>query len=417
MNVCRQPEATYDRAGDVVGYSRWLDAQGRIPFDYRTHGRVVIPAFRLPMAGGPVASEQVREVVRRGLRPPYDCGTPYERDGALSGDPRCLLAWWPHDDQHLVRYTKHAKALVWLANDALAKDDLLLSAELFRLFVHESPHAVEGWSPGLTLRVWEQVVAEHPHQGLPLGREHAWGIDAMCAAYSVADEAWRARQRPWFDRMSKLMLDAAQPSGLIQRTVNERLLDGSNRQTAAQTFECLFLLHAQRCLVESVYRGVDERRRHELERLAVRAADYLYFGPPWARVPAGWQPDPAHPTLFLQGPRAAIAVSPNDAYVTPPYSDEARWGRGYLPKDGLGGGVEITYPWAALEWAARITDGGTAGIGLRNRYRQRLLECATPRASWTERLAGFAEELSSSSTDNSASWVGLVGRLQADNVR
>jgi len=417
MNVCRQPEALYDAAGEIVGHARWLDAEGRIPFDYRTHGRVVIPAFRLPMDRGPAASNQVNEVVRRGLRPSYDHGNPHEAGGSIPYRSDALLRWWPHDDQHLVRYTKHAKALAWLANDPLAKDDLILSAELFRLFVHESPHVPESWSPGLTLRIWESVVEAHPHEGLPIGRDHAWGVDAMCAAYSLGDEAWRARERPWFDRYSKLLLDAAMPSGLIQRMLSERLLDGKHTYTVTQAFESLFLVHAQRCLAESVYRGSDDERRRALEQLGVRAVEYLDFGPPWARQASEWQPNPAQPTHFFQGPRAAIAISRNDERATPPFSDAKHWGANYLPADGLGGGVEITYPWSALDWASRITDGGAAGSGLANRYLKRALECATPRSNWSERFAEFGQGASSVSTDNSASWAGLVGRLQSLGVR
>ncbi|MBL8860726.1 MAG: hypothetical protein JNK02_01845 [Planctomycetes bacterium] len=417
MNVCRQPEATYDQEGEVVGHARWLDAEGRIPFDYRTHGRVVIPAFRLPMNGGPPASEQVHEVARRGLRPAYDPGNPHEAGGSIPYRNDVLLRWWPHDDQHLVRYTKHAKALAWLANDPLAKDDLRLSAELFRLFVHESPHVRESWSPGLTLRIWESIVAQHPHQGLPIGRDHAWGVDALCAAYSLGDEAWRAAHRPWFERYTLLLLRAAMPSGLIQRILSERLLDGSNTYTVSQAFECRFLIHAQRCLVESVHRGRNERLTQDLEALSVRAVEYLDFGPVWQRIPAGWQPDPARPSIFQQGPRSAFAISRNDERATPPFSDARHWGPNHLPEGGLGGGVEITYPWAALDWAARITEGGAAGRGLANRYLRRALDCGTPRSNWSERLAEFAETASNPSTDNSANWVGLVGRLQSLGVR
>jgi hypothetical protein len=327
------------------------------------------------------------------------------------------LRWWPHDDQHLVRYTKHAKALAWLANDPLAKDDLRLSAELFRLFVHESPHVRVDWSPGLTLRVWESVVAEHPHQGLPIGRDHAWGVDAMCAAYSLGDDAWRAAQRPWFDRYAQLLVGAAMPSWIVQRILSERLLDGRNTFTVAQAFECRFLIHAQRCLVESVFRGVDAGRTRALEDLSVRAVDYLDFGPVWQRIPAGWQPDPARPTIFEQGPRAAFAISRNDERATPPFSDASHWGPSYLPEGGLGGGVELTYPWGSLDWAARITDGTAAGTGLANRYVRRALDAGSPRSNWSERLAEFAQGASSSSTDNSANWCGLVGRLQSLGVR
>src|SRR6185503_19008215 len=97
--------------------------------------------------------------------------------------------------------------------------------------------------------------------------------------------------------------------------------------------------HAMRCMSESVFRGVDDGKVGELGALAQRTLDYLLWGPPWQRIPADWQPDPAHPTIFNQGPRQGIAVSMNDERETPVFSDVARWGEKYMPKDGLGGGV------------------------------------------------------------------------------
>ena len=414
MNVCRQNEAAYDSRGDVVGYHELLDEQGRIPFDFRTNGGIVIPCFRLPMRQGPPPSAQVLEVVRRGLRPPYDKGTPFENDGAIPYDGN-LLSWWPHDDQHLVRYTKNAKALVWLANDSMAKDDLILSAELFHLMFHESPHVPADWSPGVTLRVYEDIARRSPHAGLPWGREHAWGIDAMCAAYSVGSPRWRGENRAWFDRVTDLLERSAMPSGLLQRALNERFL-GHTRYHAAQTFEELFLVHAMRCLAESVYRDVDEARRAQLGALARRGIDYLFFGPPWQRIPAGWQPDPAHPTIFFQGPRQGVAVAMNDERVTPVFSDAKRWGPNYLPPDGLGGGVEIHTIWPALQYVAEWTQD-SAGKGLDNRYLRRALDCWTPHADFAALAAAFREQASDPSQDNSANWIGILALLQNLGVR
>lgn len=414
MNVCRQPEATYDARGEIVGYDRWLGADGKIPFDYRTNGGVVIPAFRLPMRYGPPPSAQVLEVVARGLRPPYDQGNPYENEGEVPYEGT-LLSWWPHDDQHLVRYTKNTKALVWLANDSMAKDDLMLSAELFHLAFHESPHEPADWSAGMTLRIFEGIAASSPHGGLPLGREHAWGVDAMCAAYSVASPEWRARNRAWFDRVTQLFDAGAMPSGLLQRALNERFL-GHTRYCAAQCFECLFLVHAMRCISESVYRGVDEPRRAVLSKLAQRTGEYLLFGPPWQRIASEWQPDLDHPTLFFQGPRQGIAVSLNDERATPVFSDASRWGKDYMPADGLGGGVEIVTIWPFLAYLADWTQA-SAGAGLDNRYLKRALECWTPHASFKDLLASFHEQAADPSNDNSVNWIGLVGMLQALGVR
>lgn len=414
MNVCRQPEAMYDAAGEIVGYHRWLTPEGVIPFDFRTNGGVVVPVFRLPMRYGPPASEQVRAVVARGLRPAYDQGNPFDKEGSIPYDGN-LLSWWPHDDQHLVRYTRSTKALTWLANDSMAKDDLVMSAELFHLAFHESPHIPADWSAGVTLAIYEQIVKQFPHGGLPLGREHAWGIDAMCAAYSVGTPAWRAQNRAWFDRVTQLLLDAAMPNGLVQRFVNSRLL-GHDRYCVTQTFENLFLIHAMRCMSESVYRDVDEPRRAALGLLARKGAEFLFFGPPWQRIQASWQPDPAHPTLFEQGPRQGIAISLNDERATPVFSDASRWGPNYLPPDGLGQGVEIWTVWAPLQYLADWTEG-VDGSGLDNRWLRRALDCWKTHTNYSALLHSLFESASESWSDNAQNWIGLAGLLQNLGVK
>jgi len=413
MNACRQPETAYDRNGEVVGYHSWLD-DGRIPFDFRTHGGIVMPPFRLTMNYGAQPSAHVRYVLKHGLRPRYDRGTPFKEDGSILDEPTNLHAWWPHDGAHLIRFTKNAKALVWLGNDALAKDDLFLSAELFRLMFHESPHERVSWSEGTTLRVLEKLAKRHPHQGVPMGREHGWGIDAMAAAYSLADDEWRTRNLAWFGRVARLCLAAAQPSGLIQRMENERLFDA--RYHSTQAFESLFMMHGLHCINESVLRGVDDDLREELEQLVVRGTDYLYWGPPFDREKASWQPNPRRPTIFYQGPRNYIAVARNDGWKTPVFSDEDHWGSGYLPSDGLESGIEYFHCWQALSYAHQITNG-RAGTDLGNRYLRRLLDCWIPHKDYSALLDDLHDQASDPSFDNSPNWIGLVGKLQTLDVR
>lgn len=414
MNVCRQSEASYDQRGEPVGYPGWLGADGKVPFDFRLNGGIRPPCFLLPMSYGPPPSAQVLEVVKRGLRPPYDMGTWYEKSGTWPDRIDNILAWWPHDDQHMVRYTKNAKALVWLGNDSLAKDDLILSGELFHLMMHESPHVEASWSLGMTIPVWEQIAKDHPHQGLCLGRDLAWGLDSMAAAYSVASPAWRERNRAWFERFSDVLLAGALPSGVIQRSLNPRVL-GDDRYTVTQTFETLFLLHGMRCVVESVFRGVDEARRSALEKLALRTLDYLYWGPPFARVAADWQPDPAHPSVYLQGPRWGFAISKNDPYETPPFADAAKWGPNYMPADGLGGGVETYHCFWALDWGRQISES-SAGRGLDNKYLRRTLECWVPHKDFGELKKALEEQTRDESQDNSCNWIPFLGALQALGV-
>jgi hypothetical protein len=444
MNVCRQPIAAYDRFGNAVGYQSWLDAQGRIPFDVHLDGGPALPCFRLPCEKGTPASEQVRAVVQGGGRPPYDLGDPFEPDGAVPDRDDCLLAWKPHDDEHYVRYTKQAKALVWLANDAMAKDDLILAAELFHLSRQETPRAED--APPRTLENLERAAREHPHQGLAVGREDAWGIDAMCAAYSVADPEWRKRNQPWFDRIASLLVAGAMPSGLVQRSVDDQWF-GNARYAATQTFESLLLVHAMRCMNESVFRSVDDAKREALERVAVQGVDYLFFGPAWGRVANNWQPSPANPTLYLQGPRQAVAVALNDDYKTPPFCAQQP---NFLPTDALSLGVEWYHPWAALSYAQEITDAWnasssaapkpkpsdavyegkpreewrdlvapaspmkpTGGAGLANRFLRRAVECGKTHKNLRELILDFLGQATDATYDNSANWVGLLGKIQS----
>lgn len=417
MNMSRQPEAMYDRFGDPVGFHAWLDEEGRIPFDFRTNGRVVVPAFRLPMSHGTPPSAQVLEVVERGLRPSYDRGNPYERGGRYPGNEDVLLAWSPHDGQHMIRYTKNTKALVWLGNDSLARDDLLLSAELFHLMWHEADHVPVKWSEGITLRMLEKTANEHPHTGLHVTRDHAWGIDSMCAAYSVASPEWRARNRDWFVRVARLLRRAAMPSGIVQRNETNTKILGHRRYAAAQGFEVLFLLHAMRCMNESVFRGVLDEEREELEQLVVRTVEYLFWGPVFRKFAPPYQPDPKNPR-YVYGPLAAIPVALNDQRATPPFSDIEHWGEGYLPDDFQYKHVDTSYVWQALSYAHEITDGrGDHGAGLGNRYLSRALACGEPRESFRALLRGFYEQALSPSLDDSKNWIGFVGKLQNLGVR
>ena len=321
MNMSRQPEAAYDRFGDPVGYHAWLRPDGKIPFEFRTNAHILPTAFQLPMRGGPPASAQVREVIKRKLRPAYDRGDPYEPKGRYPGDSAVQFAWSPHDGQHMIRYTKNTKALVWLGNDALAKDDLLLSAELFHLMWHESPHQPNSWSKGITLKVHREFAEKYPHTGIHVTRDHAWGIDSMCAAYSTAPPAWRERNYSWFVRVTELLELAAMPSGIVQRNESNSKILGHKRYAAAQGFEVLFLIHSMRAMTESVFRDIDEPTTKRLEDLAVRTVDYLFWGPVFQRFQTPYQPDPDNPTRFVNGPLAAIPVALNDKRATPPFAD------------------------------------------------------------------------------------------------
>ncbi len=408
MHACRQRDAQWSAMGEPVGYHLWADQQGKVPFDFRTNAGMVPPAFKLPARGGPPASEQVRAVQLANLRPSYDRASPGQSDGQMPTEDSALLTWWPHDGQHMVRYTGAPKALVWLANDALAKDSLLHAAELFHLAFHEGTHKRENWSPGMTLRVLENLVRRYPGHGLPIGRDQAWGIDAACAAYSCATPQWREQHKSWLTRVAQLLVDGAMPNGLLQRQVNGKVLDG--RYASSQTFEAHFLLHAERCLIESVLSKVEPELAQSLLEIHNAGLDYLYFGPVWSAPMTT-----LHSKTPIAGPRWHFAVAPGDDYSEAPYCSPEDYGPAFLPSEGLDLGVETRYGWGPLAYAMAHPDADDRG-GLESRFLRRSLDVEIACDSPSERLRRLFHAARRESSDFSGSWAGYAGYLQSLGV-
>jgi hypothetical protein len=335
-------------------------------------------------------------------RPPYDQGTVHRPGGAPDGGKQSLFNWWPHDGQHYVRWTKNPKALVWLGNDALAKDDLRLAASLFQLQFHGREHERASWSPGVTLRQFERSVQERPGQGIDLNREHAWGIDAMCALYALSDDDWRKANRAWFERVADLFGRASMPNGLVSRRYHAGIVGG--RYDGAQTFESLFLMHAQRCLVASVFDGVDEGRTRLLNWLQVRGCEYLFWSPVWERrtLPDG---------SVEAGPRFCYAVAPHDEPELPPFSKASHWGERYLPEDGLSGPIERVYGFALLAHVQTLP-GARGGRGLGGRFLGRAQQMWFAPNSWRKLAARMFEHAGRTSDDYSGNWAGFLAALQ-----
>lgn len=406
MNVARQPDAQYAENGDPIGVAGWLDERGAVPFDFRQNGFMVPPEFQFVCKGGPAPSAHVLEVARRGLRPPYDPGNPHEAGGALPREPHALLAWMGHDDQHMIRYSKNHKALVWLGNDPLAKDGLFHVASLFHLWFHNHPHQKVEWSHGVTLRTYLTWARAHPGHGLPMGREHAWGLDAMSAAYQLADDAWRAEALPWFQKVVELFQVASMPNGLVHRVNLDSLFGG--RYDAAQTYQLMFLMHAQRAMNESVFREAHLGAFQTLAELHNRGLDYLFFGPVFTH----FQGERYGQRTSVRGPYHRFAVGPKGGPGEPPFCDAARWGPNYLPEDGFGEYVDTAYLWAPLEYGFWLTRDPQAAP-LDNRYLRRTLEIG----SAPGRVEKLAEEFWRSCThpvdDNTHNLGTYIGTLQA----
>lgn len=406
MNACRQADTQYEQRGEPVGVAGWLDDSGQVPFDFRTNARMVPQSLRLPAFGGPPSSHQVREVHNRGQRPSYDRGSGHRAGGVIEASDQELLNWMPHDGQHMARYGKFAQGLVWLGNDALAKDDLLHAASLFELEFHGNRHRVESWSEGVTLAVFERLARENPHHGLALDRNHAWGIDLACAAYALSDDAWRRQRQDWFSRVADLFLLAAMPNGLVQRRNLPSILGG--RYDACQTYQVCFLSHAVRCLNESVLAGRDEPRKTRLEVDQLKLAEFLFLGPVWLRQA---RDKPGGGREIQAGPYYSFAVAPLNDMTIPPYGNTEYWGEHVLPADARSERVEWWNIWSVLEYAA-LLDDPAGSQGLDNRFLRRASAAWKSPGSLGALTELMFTEAARSANDDSGNWAGLVARLQ-----
>lgn len=243
MHTERQPNALYDGDGEPSTVERWLRENGAL--DYVPFYFFVVPQlggnFPDPFGFAAAPRFQSDYVAANGLKPGYE-------DAHLGFDP--------HDYQHLIRYTRSAKALAWLGNDSLAKDDLRMQAEMFHLAYHPYRNDVNGGSSTSGLRAQQMVVAAHPHKGGPFGRGEAWGLDAAAATYCLATPAWRAAKRPWFAAISELLLNQqATCSGFLQAFVSNKAVNG--RYRARQQIEQSITENALQGLRESVFRGAN----------------------------------------------------------------------------------------------------------------------------------------------------------------
>jgi len=244
MHTDRMPTAFYDADGSPSALEDWLvvvdGGDGDyVPFNF--YGRPDLPFGADAFGVHAAPSFQAEHVQASSLQPGYE---------------EEHLFYDPHDLQHYVRYTRSAKVLAWLGNDPLAKDDLLMQAENGALSYHPYANSPFGGAQGTGMRASIDAVAANPGQGFGMGRGEGWIIDAMAAAYSVADPTWRSAKRGWFDALANLVSDGqASCNGFIQSVVRPKFFNGKYR--ARQAIEQSIIENALRGVRESVYRDTE----------------------------------------------------------------------------------------------------------------------------------------------------------------
>jgi hypothetical protein len=368
MQTDRMPVALYNEDGKPSALRDWVrhasDPQvGKyMPFSYYNGSmpgrdkRNRDDAFGYSKA----PREQLEFVRARGLQPDYE---------------DALRAFDPHDSQHLIRYTRTAKALAWLGNDSLAKGDLLQAAENFQLEYHGLPNGSSGQVQGTGFLAAKREVDSRPGLGFAIGRGQGWGLDAATAAYALSrDDTWRQEARsdwlgPIVDTIAK---GQSACNGFIQSKTTGRWLEGKYR--VRQSIEQAILESALEGLRLRVFANVDTKRGAGIHSILVASYTSMISDMAW---PQG-----------SGAPWSHLAVGSADGNVTfcdaseLPDDGHDQYTDGYLIGQSLARGFDLTGDERFLEKAREFARGeslleGLQSNGLKNiANRAALLELA-----------------------------------------
>jgi hypothetical protein len=317
MYTDRQPNVLFDHDGKHTNVSEWVvHAQGGDYLPIWWYNSPMLWAAD-PFGYGQAPAFQVQAVAAQGKKPWYEAQ---------------LSNFHAIDLQHLVRYTRSAKVLIWLGNDAIAKDDMMAQAEGFRFGFPLQPQDLYGNIVPTGLLALQHYVTLFPHTGVPFGRGESWGLDASLVAYSLADDDWRAQVRPWLHAILDLVETAqAQCSDVIQATPQYNVFGSQYR--CRQSIECAITENALVGLRETAFLGVDNERTVRLNAV-LRKSFYAMIGP------LVWSP-------VYHGPWAMMAVGPFDM-AQPPYCT-------WIPSDGNYGFADHYQIWSSFAYAWEIT--------------------------------------------------------------
>jgi hypothetical protein len=239
MHTDRMPNVLYDADGSPSSVEDWVVGGSYVPFQH-----YVVPSFSGgvdPFGLKSAPQFQIQQVAGTGRKPAYEAE---------------LSLFDPHDYQHYIRYTRSAKVLAWLTNDPLARDDLEMAAEMFRLGYHEYDNSQYGSVQQTGLKQDQLETSARGPIGMGFGRGEAWGIDAAAAAYALGDDAWRGKTLPWFRKVANVLNDGqAACSGFIQSNVTPKNLSGLYR--TRQMIEQSITENTIQGMRETVFRGAD----------------------------------------------------------------------------------------------------------------------------------------------------------------
>lgn len=317
MHTDRMPNAYFQKNGESSSLEEWLQPQTFGPGPYIEMSFFMSVFNGDPFGFNSAPTFQNDHVASAGLAPDYDF---------------TLDLYEHHHMTHLTRYTRNAKALSWLGNDSMAKDDLVHQAEMFHLTYNEFYNDAFGKQFEAGMRWDMSYVEDRPGVGYRTGRAEGWGIDTMNCAYAVAEPGWRALKYGWFDTLGNLIADGqAACSGFLQANISPKFLDSKYR--ARQSIEAAIMENGIRGTIETVYRGRSSAHVALLEDVLV---DSLYAMISTTSWPLG-----------SSAPSRYVAVGPLDEDL-PPWC-------GFVPPDGQDPLVDGFQPPSSLAYGYEMT--------------------------------------------------------------
>lgn len=338
MSVDRHPTALYDKHGTEHSMEEWV-VQGQ------NGAYLPIYLWMVPwlVLGDPFGFEtspsfQRDAVELAGSKPAYETE---------------LSSFENIDSQHLVRFCRSAKVLAWLGNDALAKDDLRLQAELSRSTFNFYPQDEYGGTIITGAKRDLDYVQEHPGDGLAINRGEGWMFDAVVSAYATADPAWRTKVLPWMEQVVELVDDGrSHCTGTIMADPSIEHLGGQYR--VIQSISEAIIQNSLWGMRTTVFEGRDSERSEQL-RVTLRDSCASMIGS------TVWN-------LELAAPNFYTANGPIDIEQAPFC--------GYLPPDGVEGsddwqtwsmlafGYELSGDPIFLTRATQMADGQLAASSI-----------------------------------------------------
>ena len=270
MTQERQPFALVNSEGGFTRYEDHVRHQGNPNGPWTPFHMLMVLHWQQEYFFQHPVTFQADHVQNAGLEPPYE---------------EALRNYKPIDQQHLTRYTSDLMTLAWLGNDSIAKHQLELCGELFRLTHHNGYTSTGATAAVGTMRNKQRRVEEFPGTGVDYGRAEAWGIFPSVAAYALGDDELRTRFRPWMAEIAEtIRAGQSTCTGNIQST---RINKNSTSIRSRQAFEVAFIMNAMESMRTSIFLGVDEDVEETLRSSLIDSA-YSTIRPPfWDEVAGG----------------------------------------------------------------------------------------------------------------------------------